>query len=277
MGEEHPDTLTSAANFAMTLADQEKFAEAEGMLHATLAARRRVLCSTHPETLATAQDLEHVRSQMHAVRPTKTCNKAAARRIERAAAPALSPTAMAEAEARARAAEAELLSMLDREELEVGVTGRSGSAKGKAKGQAKGKGGKVNKSVPIPVGSSTASVNDGVVASISSSSTLQANVSAECVVCEVVEEMSPTRSDTKSADSQSNTPSSVYDTKPESTDATPYDDTQIMAVCHLDVTLESKKWIFGVVALVVLLVAVILVLLVVSSRSRLVAKENYDF
>jgi hypothetical protein len=47
----------------------------------------------------------------------------------------------------------------------------------------------------------------------------------------------------------------VYDRKPESTDATPSDDTQIMAVRRMDVTLESKKWIFGVVALVVLVVA----------------------
>ncbi len=64
-----------------------------------------------------------------------------------------------------------------------------------------------------------------------------------------------TRCNTYSADSQCNTPSSVYDRKPESTDATPSDDTQIMAVRRMDVTLESKKWIFGVVALVVLVVA----------------------
>ena len=93
----------------------------------------------------------------------------------------------------------------------------------------------------------------------------------------VVEETSQTRSHTTSADSHSNTPSSVYDTKPESTDATPYDDTQIMVARHMDVTLESKKWIFGVVALVVLVAAGMVVLLVVNSRSRLVAKENYDF
>ena len=69
----------------------------------------------------------------------------------------------------------------------------------------------------------------------------------------------------------------MYDTKPESTDATPYDDTQIMAARHMDLTLESKKWIFGVVALVVLVAAGILVLLLVNSRSRLVAKKDYDF
>ena len=111
------------------------------------------------------------------------------------------------------------------------------------------------KSVPIPVESSTsilsAAVNAGVVATMSSS-TLQANVSAACVVHAVVEETSLARSHTTSADSQCNTPSSVYDRinnrKPESTDATPNDDTQIRAARHMDVTfeLESKEWIFGV-------------------------------
>ena len=75
---------------------------------------------------------------MRAEQPTRTAGKAAARRIERAAVPSLSPTALAEAEARARAAEAELLAMLDLEEPEAGAAGRSGSAKGKAKGKAKG-------------------------------------------------------------------------------------------------------------------------------------------
>ena len=69
----------------------------------------------------------------------------------------------------------------------------------------------------------------------------------------------------------------MYATKPENTDAAIHADTQIMAARHVDVTLESKKWIFGIVALVVLVVASIVVLLVVNYRSRLVAKENYDF
>ena len=70
-------------------------------------------------------------------RPLETGGKAAARRNERAAAPALSPAALAdsEAEVRARAAEAELLVMLDLEEAEAGTRGGSGSVKGKAKGQ----------------------------------------------------------------------------------------------------------------------------------------------
>ena len=70
------------------------------MLQATLEARRHVLGNTHPHTLATARSLEQVRSAiLRAEEPNTKGGKAAARRIERAAAPALSPTALAEAEA----------------------------------------------------------------------------------------------------------------------------------------------------------------------------------
>jgi hypothetical protein len=114
------------------------------MLQATLEAHRRVLGNAHPDTLMTARSLENVRSDMRAEQPTRAGGKAAVRRIKRAAAPALSPTALAEAEARARAAEAELVAMLDLEELEAGAGGGSsgkgrGSAKGTAKGKAKAK------------------------------------------------------------------------------------------------------------------------------------------
>jgi hypothetical protein len=279
LGPEHPHTLTSANNLATSLSKQGKYAEAEHLLQATLESFERILGPAHPIAVQIATNLDHSKP------PTKRGGKAAARR---AAAPALLPTTLAEAEASARAAEAELLAMLDLEEPEAGAGGRSGSGKGKAredaKGKAKGKGGKdgkVIKSVPVPVGSSTsihpAADNAGVVANTSPSSTLQTNVSADCVVRALVEETSQTRYNAKSADSQSNMPSSMYDVKPESTNATPDDDTQIMAAHHMDVTLEGKKWIFGIVALVVLAVAGIVVLLVVNSRSRLVAKENYDF
>ena len=113
-----------------------KLAEAEEMPQAALAARRRVLGSAHPGTLATAESLEVVRSAMRAKQPTKKGAKAVAHK-ERAAAAPLSPTALAEAEARAGAAEAELLAMLEVEE--AGVDGES---KCKAKGKAKGKGSK---------------------------------------------------------------------------------------------------------------------------------------
>ena len=102
-----------------------------------LAARRRVLGSAHPDTLAAVESLEFVRSEMRATHPTKKGVKAAARK-ERAAAAPLSPMALAEAEARAGAAEVELLAMLELKE--AGVDGESkGKAKGKSKGKSKGK------------------------------------------------------------------------------------------------------------------------------------------
>ncbi|MEI6162120.1 MAG: MFS transporter [Roseococcus sp.] len=137
LGEEHPETLLSTANLATTLARQAKFTEAEEMLQATLEAYRRVLGDTQPDTVFVAQSLENVRSCMRAEQPTRTVRKAAVRRTDRAATPALSPTALAEAETRARAAEAELLAMLDLEEPEAGAG--SGSGKGKGKGKAKGR------------------------------------------------------------------------------------------------------------------------------------------
>jgi hypothetical protein len=94
----------------------------------------RVLGSAHPDTLATAENLELTRSEMRAKQPTKKGAKTVARKEIAAAAP-LSPTALAAAEGRAAAAEAELLAMLELEE--AGVEGES---KGKAKGKAKGKG-----------------------------------------------------------------------------------------------------------------------------------------
>jgi hypothetical protein len=113
------------------------------MLQVTLEARRRVLGSADPATLLAEEWLEHVRSSMRAEQPAKKAGKSAARRNERASAPALSSTALAEAEARASAAELELLAMLDLEEPEAAAAhGRSGSAKSKTGGKAKGKGGK---------------------------------------------------------------------------------------------------------------------------------------
>ena len=130
---------------ALTLADQAKFAEAEEILLAVLESRRRVLGIDHPDTLETAQGLEHVRSAIMRAAHTKKAGKTAVRRAERAAAPALSSTALAEAEARARAAEAELLALLDLEEPDAAAgNGSSGKGKGKAKGigKARGPGGK---------------------------------------------------------------------------------------------------------------------------------------
>ena len=78
--------------------------------------------------------------------------------------------------------------------------------------------------------------------------------------------------------SRSNTPLSVYDTKPGSTDAPPEDDSQILAALDMNVTLGSKKWIFiGIVALIALVAAGIVVLLVANSRSRRAANKHFDF
>ena len=131
--------LASANNLAMSLSKQGKYAEAEEMLQETLAACRRVLGSAHPDTLATAESLESVRSAMRFKQPAKHGVKAAVRK-ERAAVASLSPTALAEAEASASAAEAELLAMLDLEEPEAGTGGGSGSAKGKLTRQSEGQG-----------------------------------------------------------------------------------------------------------------------------------------
>ena len=81
---------------------------------------------------------------MRTEQPTKNAGKAAARRKERAAALALSPTALADAKARASAVEAELFAMLDPEErgFAARAEGRSGSAKSKTGGKARFKGGK---------------------------------------------------------------------------------------------------------------------------------------
>jgi hypothetical protein len=92
----------SASNLATSLWYQGKHAEAEEMLQAALAARRRVLGSAHPDTLGTAESLKSLQSQMRAKQRTKKGVKAAARNLkERAAAAPLSPAALAEAEARA--------------------------------------------------------------------------------------------------------------------------------------------------------------------------------
>ncbi len=92
LGQDHPDTLTSAGNLAQSPWYQGEHAEAEGMLQAAFAARRRVLGSAHPaDTLANAEDSGSMRSEMRATQPTKKGPKAAARK-ERAAALALAPT-----------------------------------------------------------------------------------------------------------------------------------------------------------------------------------------
>ena len=57
LGEEHPDTLTSAANLATTYRALGKYAEAEKIELDVLATRKRVLGEEHPDTLASAANL----------------------------------------------------------------------------------------------------------------------------------------------------------------------------------------------------------------------------
>jgi hypothetical protein len=117
----------------MSLTRQGNHAEAEELLQAALASRRRVLGSSHPDTLATVKYLEYVRSQVLA-KPTKSQHpvrtNVRSKRHSSTVEP-LSQTQLAEAEARSRAAEAELLAMLELDDREAE------NAKGKSNGKAK--------------------------------------------------------------------------------------------------------------------------------------------
>jgi len=57
LGEEHPDTLASAASLALLLKDMGKRPEAETLSRATLETRRRVLGADHPDTISSLCDL----------------------------------------------------------------------------------------------------------------------------------------------------------------------------------------------------------------------------
>ena len=50
LGEEHPDTMTSASNLASSLSDQGKYTDAERINREVLGAKRRVLGEEHPNT-----------------------------------------------------------------------------------------------------------------------------------------------------------------------------------------------------------------------------------
>jgi hypothetical protein len=62
----------------MSLSHQGEDAEAEQMLHATLASCRRVLGPAHPTTLTIASSLEDVRARIRATPPTNAAAPAAA-------------------------------------------------------------------------------------------------------------------------------------------------------------------------------------------------------
>lgn len=63
-GEEHPDALTAANNFAFTLRVQDDLAGARALQEQVLAVRRRVLGDEHPDTLTSMSNLaETLRAQ----------------------------------------------------------------------------------------------------------------------------------------------------------------------------------------------------------------------
>ena len=68
LGAEHPDTLTTANNLALSLSDQGKYDEAEKMERKVLAVERRVLGAEHPSTLVTAGNLASSLSEPRKVR-----------------------------------------------------------------------------------------------------------------------------------------------------------------------------------------------------------------
>ncbi len=57
LGAEHPDTLTSANNLALSLVDQGKHADAERIQREVLGVHKRVLGAEHPGTLSSANNL----------------------------------------------------------------------------------------------------------------------------------------------------------------------------------------------------------------------------
>ena len=57
LGAEHPGTLCTAKNLALSLSRQGKYDEAEKMQREVLAVNERVLGAEHPDTLTTANNL----------------------------------------------------------------------------------------------------------------------------------------------------------------------------------------------------------------------------
>jgi hypothetical protein len=60
LGEDHPNTLTSANNLAVDLDELDEYEQARTLNEDTLARKRRVLGQDHPSTLISAQNLAKV-------------------------------------------------------------------------------------------------------------------------------------------------------------------------------------------------------------------------
>ncbi len=63
-GEEHPETLTSMNNLALTLGGQGDLAGARALQEKVLEVRRRVLGKEHPDTLISMANLAYTLLQM---------------------------------------------------------------------------------------------------------------------------------------------------------------------------------------------------------------------
>jgi tetratricopeptide (TPR) repeat protein len=57
LGDDHPDTLSSATNLAIRLADLDEHEQARALTEDTLTRQRRILGDDHPETLRSAHNL----------------------------------------------------------------------------------------------------------------------------------------------------------------------------------------------------------------------------
>jgi hypothetical protein len=57
MGDDHPDTLTSASRLAANLRELGEYLQARALDEDTLARRRRVLGDDHPDTLTSANNV----------------------------------------------------------------------------------------------------------------------------------------------------------------------------------------------------------------------------
>ncbi|MGW5244248.1 tetratricopeptide repeat protein, partial [Streptomyces sp. NPDC004129] len=60
LGDDHPDTLTTATNLAMYLADVGQAEEARALAEDALTRRRRTLGDDHPDALRTVRFLEQL-------------------------------------------------------------------------------------------------------------------------------------------------------------------------------------------------------------------------
>ncbi len=269
---------------AAALLDQGKHADAEQMLHDVLASLQRVLGPAHPDTLEAARTLEHVRAAIRATPPTNAASPAAAgaARPLPAGTRVLVQRLVAKPEHNGKRARVVssfnactgryIVALDDGKELSLKAecVARAGCAAAGCASEEEASS-VCGRCEAVRYCSRECQRTDWKAHK--PVCTAQTHVSADCVVHAVVQETSLTSSSTENVDRQSNTPLSVYDTKPGSTDAPPEDDAR-----HVNVTLESKKWIFiGVVALIVLVAGSIVVLLVANSRSRQASNKHFDF